>query len=70
VRRDLADGRMGQLVGADNRTYSIRVPRVERAEIEALIESGCPVVSYLPGGRRSGTPGRRVAGLDGCPKRA
>jgi hypothetical protein len=42
---------MGQFVGADHRTYSIRAPRIERPEIEALIESGCPVVSYLPGGR-------------------
>jgi hypothetical protein len=42
---------MGQLVGADGRTYSIRSPRVDATEIEELIESGCPVVTYLPGGR-------------------
>jgi hypothetical protein len=51
VRRDLANARMGLLVGADNRTYSIRTPRIDATEIEALIESGCPVVTYLPGGR-------------------
>ncbi len=42
---------MGQLVGGDGRTYSMRVARIERPEVEALIESGCPVVTYLPGGR-------------------
>jgi hypothetical protein len=42
---------MGALVGADGRTYSVRTPRVERADIESLIESGWPVVTYLPGGR-------------------
>ena len=42
---------MGQLVGADNRTYAIRTPRIEPADVEALIEVGCPVVTYLPGGR-------------------
>jgi hypothetical protein len=51
VRRDLADARMGQLVGADGRTYSQMAARIERAEIEALVEAGCPVVTYLPGGR-------------------
>jgi hypothetical protein len=51
VRRDLANARMGQLVGFDGRTYAIRAPRIERREIEALVESGCPVVTYLPGGR-------------------
>jgi hypothetical protein len=51
VRRDLANARMGQFVGADNRTYEIRTPRIERSEIEALIESGTPVITYLPGGR-------------------
>ena len=42
---------MGQLVGADGRTYAIREPRIDAAEVEALIEAGCPVVTYLPGGR-------------------
>ena len=42
---------MGQLVGPDGRTYSVRVPRIGRREIEALIEAGCPVVTYSPGGR-------------------
>jgi hypothetical protein len=51
VRRDLADARMGQLVGADGRTYRIRTQRIEPAEVETLIESGCPVVTYLPGGQ-------------------
>jgi hypothetical protein len=42
---------MGQFVGADSRTYSLRTARIDPPEIEALIESGCPVVAYLPGGR-------------------
>jgi hypothetical protein len=42
---------MGQFVGLDRRTYSLRSPRIESAEVEALIEGGCPVVTYLPGGR-------------------
>jgi hypothetical protein len=42
---------MGSLVGADGRTYSIIVPRIEPPEIEALIEAGRPVVTYLAGGR-------------------
>jgi sugar phosphate isomerase/epimerase len=42
---------MGQLVGWDGRTYAIRSPRIEPAEAEALIEIGCPVVTYFPGGR-------------------
>ena len=51
MRRDLANARMGQLVGADGRTYSLQATRIEPAEVEALIEAGCPVVTYLPGGR-------------------
>ena len=42
---------MGQFVGADGRTYSLRAPRIERVEVEALVESGWPVVTYLAGGR-------------------
>jgi hypothetical protein len=51
VRRDLANARMGQFVGLDERTYSLVSARIERSEVEALIESGCPVVAYFPGGR-------------------
>jgi len=51
VRRDLANARMGQLVGADGRTYSLQTSRIEPAEVEALIEYGWPVVTYFPGGR-------------------
>jgi hypothetical protein len=51
VRRDLATARMGQLVGADGRTYSLRAPHIDPAEVEALIEAGWPVVSYFAGGR-------------------
>ena len=51
MRRDLANARMGQFVGPDGRTFSLRAPRIEPAEIENLIESGHPVVAYLPGGR-------------------
>jgi hypothetical protein len=42
---------MGQFVGPDWRTYSLSSPRVEPSEVEALIEAGCPVVAYFPGGR-------------------
>ena len=42
---------MGQLVGPDGRSYSRRTARIERSEVEALIESGWPVVTYFPGGR-------------------
>ena len=42
---------MGQFVGPDWRTYSLVAPRIERAEVAALIEGGCPVVSYFAGGR-------------------
>ncbi|RBY86689.1 hypothetical protein DQ244_18605 [Blastococcus sp. TBT05-19] len=51
MRTDLANARMGQLVGADRRTYSMTGVALDRAEVEALIERGCPVVTYLPGGR-------------------
>jgi hypothetical protein len=51
VRRDLANARMGQLVGLDGRTYAIGNPRIAASEVEALIESGWPVVTYFPGGR-------------------
>ena len=51
MRRDLANARMGQLVGADGRTYSLRSPRIGPAEVEALIEAGWPVVTYFAGGR-------------------
>ena len=51
MRRDLANARMGEFVGPDWRTYSLRAPRIESSEVEALIESGCPVVASFPGGR-------------------
>jgi hypothetical protein len=51
VRRDLANARMGQFVGPDGRTFSLLTPRIERPEVEELIDSGCPVVTYFPGGR-------------------
>ena len=51
MRRDLANARMGQLVGADWRTYSLRTNGIEPAEVEALIEAGWPVVTYFAGGR-------------------
>lgn len=50
-RRDLANARMGQLVGLDRRTYSLRTNGIEPAEAEALVEAGSPVVTYLAGGR-------------------
>ena len=51
MRRDLPNARMGQLVGWDGRTYEIGTPRIDGREVEALVESGCPVVTYFPGGR-------------------
>jgi hypothetical protein len=51
VRRDLANARMGQLVGADGRTYSLLTTGIEPAEVEVLIEAGWPVVTYFAGGR-------------------
>jgi hypothetical protein len=51
VRRDLPNARMGQLVGWDGRTYAIRTPQIQPAEVEALIEAGSPVVTYFAGGR-------------------
>jgi hypothetical protein len=56
VRRELSDGVWnahgpGQLAAPDGRTYRRRTTRIERGEAEALADSGCPVVTYLPGGR-------------------
>ena len=51
MRRDLANARMGQFVAPDFRTYSMRESRIPRPEVETLIEAGCPVVTYFPGGR-------------------
>jgi hypothetical protein len=51
VRRDLANARIGQFVGPDGRTFALLTPRLEPAEVEVLIEGGCPVVSYFAGGR-------------------
>ena len=51
MRRDLANARMGEFVGPDWRTYSLRESRIEPADVETLVESGVPVVAYFPGGR-------------------
>ena len=53
MRRDLADDAWGpgQLIGPDGRTYRRRTTRIGRRAAEALAESGCAVVTYLPGGR-------------------
>ena len=56
VRRELADGVWnasgpGQLIAPDGRTYRRRTTRIDRREAEDLADSGCPVVTYLPGGR-------------------
>jgi hypothetical protein len=42
---------MGQFVAPDFRVYAVRAPRIAPPEIEALLEAGCPVVTYFPGGR-------------------
>jgi hypothetical protein len=51
MRRDLTNARMGELLGLDWRTYSLRVNGIEPAEVEALVQAGAPVVTYLVGGR-------------------
>ena len=51
MRRDLANARMGQFVGPEGHTFSLVAARIERPEIEELIEAGCPVVAYYAGGR-------------------
>jgi hypothetical protein len=56
VRRELPDRDWqalgpGQLVGPDGRTYRRRTTRIDRPEAEAMAEAGCPVLTYLPGGR-------------------
>ena len=67
MRRDLANARMGQLVAPDCRTYSLCAPRIEPAEIEALIEAGCPVVTYFPADGCLARRGRRLARMGRCP---
>lgn len=56
MRRDLPDTDWkalgpGALIGPDGRTYRRRTTRIERRDAEAMAEGGCPVVTYLPGGR-------------------
>ena len=55
MRRELSNGGdalgMGQLVAPDTRTYSRRTTRMKRKDVDALVEAGCPVVTYYPGGR-------------------
>ncbi|SDE63328.1 hypothetical protein SAMN05660485_01360 [Blastococcus fimeti] len=56
MRRDLPDRDWkalgpGALIGPDGRTYRRRTTRIEAADAEAMAEGGCPVVTYLPGGR-------------------
>ena len=53
MRRELCDDALGpgHLVGPDGRTYRRRTTRIQRGEAESLADAGCPVVTYLPGGR-------------------
>ena len=56
VRRELPDRDWkalapGRFLGPDGRTYGRRTTRIDHHEAEALAEGGCPVVTYLPGGR-------------------
>ena len=55
MRRDLPDGwdaaGPGVLVAPDGRTYRRRTTRIGHGEAASLAEAGCPVVTYLPGGR-------------------
>lgn len=40
----------GVLTGADGKTYRRRTTRAKRKDASALVEGGCPVVTYWPGG--------------------
>jgi hypothetical protein len=51
VRSDLTNARMGELLGLDWRTYSMRTQGIGPAEVESLIEAGSPVITYFVGGR-------------------
>ena len=54
MRRDLPDeawSTPGQFLSPDGRTYRRRTTRISRGEAEAMAEGGCPVLTYLPGGR-------------------
>lgn len=51
MRRDLTNARMGELLGLDWRTYSLRAQGLEPAEVESQIQAGSPVITYFAGGR-------------------
>jgi len=55
VREDLSAAQwdavdVGQLTAPNGTTYSRRTTRMARKTAASLVESGCPVVSYWPGG--------------------
>ncbi len=68
VRQDLSDEQWdavdgGQLIAPTGVTYSRRTTRMKRQEAASMAESGCPVVTYWPGGLPEKT---RVVWHDGA----
>ena len=57
----------GQLTAPSGITYRRRTTRMERREATTLVESGCPVVTYWPGGLPATT---QVIWHDGTDARA
>ncbi len=55
VRQDLSDDQWhaveaGELTAPSGTTYTRRTTRMKRKDAASLVESGCPVVTYWPGG--------------------
>jgi hypothetical protein len=72
VRQDLSHDQWnaaeaGELTAPSGTTYSRRTTRMKRKDATSLVESGCPVVTYWPGGLPEMT---RVVWHDGEDARA
>ncbi len=72
VRQDLSDEQWdavdgGQVIAPTGITYSRRTTRMKRKDAASSVESGCPVVTYWPGGLPEKT---RVIWHDGEDARA
>lgn len=55
MRQDLSDDQWnaieaGELTAPSGASYSRRTTRMKRKEATSLVEAGCPVVTYWPGG--------------------
>jgi hypothetical protein len=55
VRQDLSEDQWhvveaGELTGPSGTKYTRRTTRMKRRDAASLVESGCPVVTYWPGG--------------------